>query len=314
MTNLLDQLKANKEKLADQTEDKGGFEYVPPAAGPCLMRFVSYIEIGNFAQSFNGQAKKPAPECILEFQLLGNKHAKEIEIEAEDGTKTKKIVYPIIRIGQGPSGKGGMSMPGGAKSNHYKLLKAMDAGRGNTHMAFMLGEAFLGNVVHSDNGKEGKDKVVYANLRDETGWKIGAPVRVNDEGETEPLKAPPATVDLRMLLWDAPTIEQWNSIHIPGTYTKKVNDKDVEVSKNWIQKAAQSALNYEGSALQNVIAEVAGDLPEMDVDPNADLDDDLGGYDGDDAPEGTEGAKEDEKAPDGPEDASDDPLADLGLE
>lgn len=314
MTNLLDQLKANKDKLTDQTEDSGGFEYVPPAAGPCLMRFVSYIEIGNFAQSFNGQPKKPAPECILEFELLGKKHAKEIEIEAEDGTKTKKTVYPIIRIGQGPSGKGGMSMPGGAKSNFYKLLKAMDAGRGNTHMAFMLGEAFLGTVVHSDNGKEGKEKVVYANLRDETGWKIGAPVRVNDEGETEALKAPPATVDLRMLLWDAPTIEQWNSIYIPGTYTKKVNDKDVEISRNWIQKAAQSALNYEGSALQNVIAEFEGDLPKVDVDPTPDMDDDSDVYDGGKSSEGIEGTQEAEKAPEGSEDGSDDPLADLGLE
>lgn len=315
MSNLLEQAKAAAAKLADQTEDKGGnFEYEPPAAGPCVARLVSYIEIGTQKQpAYQGKEKKPAPECILEFQLLGKKHAKEIESE-EDGKKITKTIYPIIRIGRGPSGKGGLAMPGGSKSNHYKLLKAMDYGRGNTHMAFMLGEAFIVTVVHNDNGKEGKDKVVYANLKDDSGWKIGAPVNPTDG---EPIAAPEATVEPRMLLWDAPSLEQWNSIHIPGSYTKKEGDKEVEVSKNWIQPFCQSAVNFEGSGLQAILAELSGDLPDVDTT----VPDEEKPAEKPKEPAGTEDTPEPEKAVPAPSEkasapttgADADPLADLGL-
>ena len=85
MTSLIEQARAAAAKLADQTEDKGGsFEYEPPAAGPCIARFISYVEIGNHPQkAFQGQAKPPAPEAIIQFELLGKKHAKEIETQDE---------------------------------------------------------------------------------------------------------------------------------------------------------------------------------------------------------------------------------------
>lgn len=155
-------------------------------------------------------------------------------------------------------------------------------------MAFMLGEAFIVNIIHNKS-KDGKR--TYANIKDKSGvWKIGAPVKVDDEGETVPLKAPAATVEPRLLLWDSPTIEQWQSIYIDGTYTKKEGDKEVEVSRNWIQNLAKSANNFEGSALQTMIlAAVDGDLPDVD-DEEEELED---------------------KAPEQEED--DDPLADLEL-
>lgn len=336
MSNLIEQAKAAAAKLADQTEDKGGsFEYEPPAAGPCIGRFVTYVEVGNMPQPpFKGAEKKPSPEVIIEFQLLGKKHAKEMEVEGEDGKKTKKTVYPIMRLGRSAAGrdgkavKNGMNMPGGSKSNHYKLLKAMDYGRGNTHMAFMLGEAFKLNIVHNEveqevNGK--KTKVVYANLRDDNGiWQISAPViqKFDEEtgdpiGEPQPIKAPPATVEERLLLWDAPSIEQWNSIYMGGTFTKKEGDKEVEVSKNWLQETVKNAVNFEGSAVQAVINEVDGDLPEIDTDPETagadkkpvEKEDASSGADVPD--EGEEGTSEPENGPAGGED--DDPLADLGL-
>jgi len=335
MSSLLEQAKAAAAKLADQTEDKGGsFEYEPPAAGPCIGRFVTYVEIGSQNQPpFAGKDKPPSPECIIEFQLLGKNHAKEIEVE-EDGKKVKKVIYPILRLGRGPGSplggavKNGMNMPGGSKSNHYKLLKAMDYGRGNTHMAFMLGEAFKLNIIHNEVETEVKGKkvkTVYANLRDENGvWQVSAPVvqKFNDmgdpEGEPQPINAPKATVEERMLLWDAPSVEQWNSIHIAGTYTKKEGEKEVEVSRNWLQATAKAATDFEGSALQTVIAELQGDLPDIPSDP-----DDLGLDGAPDGSEPTTGSPQQEDAPDAPENAPDekpvapadnsDPLADLGL-
>jgi hypothetical protein len=182
-----------------------------------------------------------------------------------------------------------------------------------------LGEAFILTIVHNEVEKDGK-KRVYANIKDDSGnWKIGAPVRVNEEGETEPMKAPPATVPERLLLWDAPSIEQWNSIHIPGTYKRKDGDKEVEVSKNWLQNAAKSALNWEGSPAQNlVISSIDGDLPEVSTDPD-EQEPDLGDVGGADSGSGAawsedtgEAAKPSKAASSAS--AEDDPLADLGLE
>lgn len=311
MTTLLEQVKAAAAKLADQTEDKGGnFEYEPPAAGPCIARFVSYVEIGNHPQkAFQGQAKPPAPEAIIQFELLGKKHAKEIETQDETGQTVKRIVYPVITER--------VAIKSGPRASFYKLLSAMDYGRGNTHMAFMLGEAFILTIIHNEVEKDGK-KRVYANIKDDSGnWKVSAPVRVNEEGETEPLKAPAATVAERLLLWDAPSIEQWNSIHIPGTYKRKEGDKEVEVSKNWLQNAVKSALNWEGSPVQNlVIASIDGDLPEVSTDQDEqapDLDD-LAAAGGDDEVSGSDDTGETEKPSRAAPSASDDPLADLGLD
>lgn len=312
MTSLIEQVRAAAAKLADQTEDKGGsFEYEPPAAGPCIARFVSYVEIGNHPQkAFQGKAKPPAPEAIIQFELLGKKHAKEIETQDEIGQAVKRIVYPVITIRA--------ALKSGPRTGFYKLLSAMDYGRGNTHMAFMLGEAFILTIIHNEVEKDGK-KRVYANIKDDSGnWKVSAPVRVNEEGETEPLKAPAATVAERLLLWDAPSIEQWNSIHIPGTYKRKEGDKEVEVSKNWLQNTVKSALNWEGSPVQNlVIASIDGDLPEVSTDPDEqepDLDD-VGGADGGSEASGSEDTGEAEKpSKAAPSASDDDPLADLGLE
>lgn len=307
MTSLLEQAKAAAAKLADQTENKGGnFEYTPPAAGPCIARFVSYVEIGNHPQKeFQGKAKPPAPEAIIQFELLGKKHAKEIETQDETGQTVKRIVYPVITER--------VAIKSGPRAGFYKLLSAMDYGRGNTHMAFMLGEAFILTIIHKEVEKDGK-KHVYANIKDDSGnWKVSAPVRVNEEGETEPLKAPAATVAERLLLWDAPSIEQWNSIHIPGTHQRK----EGEVSKNWLQNTIKSALNWEGSPVQNlVLASIDGDLPEVSTDPDEqalDLDD-LAGAGGDDEVSGSDDTGETEKPSKAAPSASDDPLADLGLD
>lgn len=299
---LLAQAKAAADKLADQTEDKGGsYEYTPPVAGPCIARFVSYIEIGKHPQrAYQGKEKPPAHEAILEFELLGKKHAREIEFEDENGETVKKTVYPIHREV--------LAIKSGPKAGFFKLLSCMDYGRGNTHMAFMLGEAFLLNIVHNEVEKDG-NKRTYANIKDDSGWKVGAPVRVDEEGETQVIKAPPANVEPRLLLWDAPTIEQWNSIHIPGTYTKKDGDKEVEVSKNWIQLKVQEALDWEGSGIQQIVAGIAGDLPDAKAETLPDA-----GEEPLIEEPGTEDAPEVEKATsEAPAASSDDPLADLGL-
>jgi len=70
---------------------------------------------------------------------------------------------------------------------------------------------------------------------------------------------------VKLLLWHAPTMEQWNSLFIDGSRTFK-DEKGVErtVSKNWLQEdIVQNALNYEGSALQALL----GGVGSLDLDP-----------------------------------------------
>ena len=282
-------------------EGGGDFTYEPPVEGPCVARLVSVIEIGNHAQRpYNGQEKPPAPEVIFQFELLGKKHRKEITVKDEAGSETKKVVYPIITER--------MAIKAGPRAAYIKLLEALRYGRKEiTHPAMVIGEAFILTIIHGDNGKEGKEKRIYANIKDASGnWKVGAPVRVNEEGETEPLKAPPATVEERALLWDAPDIEQWQSLYIPGSRTKKVDGKETEVSKNWIQETIKSALNFDGSAVAAKIALAEGDLPPM-------MDDEGGDESPSENDETDSGCDIPDEGAKSPSDEGDDPLDDLGL-
>lgn len=298
---------AVKEGKVHEADFEGGgdFTYEPPAEGPCVARLVSVIEIGNHPQRpYNGQEKPPAPEVIFQFELLGKKHRKEITVKDEAGKETKKVVYPIITER--------MAIKAGPRAAYIKLLEALRYGRKDmTHPAMLIGEAFILTIIHGDNGKEGKEKRVYANIKDASGnWKVGAPVRVNEEGDTEPLKAPAATVEERCLLWDSPDMDQWNSLYIPGSRTKKVDGKEQEISKNWLQDTCKAALNFGGSALETLIASVDGGLPSM-----MDEDEDAAGgsesaAEGDDLDLGADTPDEAEKAT---SDDEDDPLADLGL-
>ena len=54
----------------------GGGDFVPPAAGPCRLRFVSYIEIGKQKGQFQG---KPTvkDKVQLVFELSGKQHMPE---------------------------------------------------------------------------------------------------------------------------------------------------------------------------------------------------------------------------------------------
>lgn len=305
---LLAQAQAAKEKLANQSVDTGGdFKYEPPAKGVAMARFVSYVEIGEQEPRKKGpHYKGPKPTAIIQYELLGKKHAKEIEVDGK-----KKIVYPTITET--------LTISSSKKSWFYKLLHAMDYGRGNTHMAFMLGEAFKINILHNEVEQDGK-KAIFANIRNDQGWTVSAPViqREDDDGELVDvaLKVPAPTVPLRMLLWDAPSTEQWDSIFIDGTRTVKKGDAEEEVSKNWIQETILKAKDFEGSELARILAVSGGDLPKV---PSTDPDDGLGD-DVDDAGAGNDVLDDEDtgEAEDGSTGASsaaaDDPLAGLDLE
>ena len=268
MTNtLIEQARkaAEANKLKNQAVDTGpDIKYEPPKAGPCVARFISYVEVGKQEPRKKGKFYKgPQETAIIQFELRGKKHATEIETDGK-----KSIIYPIITET--------VTISNSAKSWFYKMLHAMDYGRGNVHMAMMLGEGFKLNILHNEVEKDGK-KVVYANIRDEHGWKISAPVSEvedPDSGEmvTKPLNVPEPVNPLRMMLWDSPTQEQWDSLFVDGTRTVKVDGKDVEQSKNWLQNMIVEGPAFKGSAIEVMLETGGGGLPDS---PSTDPDDEL---------------------------------------
>jgi hypothetical protein len=245
------------QELAAHTEDQtetqvmGDFEYTPPAAGITVARFIEYIELGKRKQKpFQGKAKPDAEEVRLTFELLHP--AKNIHTNEETGDKyADRISFNIAK-------------KFAENASFKKLFNAMTYGRAEIkHMSWMLGEAFIVNVVHNVVEKDGK-KQTYANLRDDSGWKINAPRQVDalSGTSTDISKSVPEPISpLKLFLWDHPTKETWDSLFIDGTRDVK-DDKGAvtQVSKNWLQELILGAQDYKGSALNQLVAGVP-DLP-----------------------------------------------------
>lgn len=244
--------------LQDQSKaEAGGFKVEIAPAGATPARFIGYVELGKRPQEFEGTKKADAPEVLLVFELNGPKHKRDVVVDGVTKVFTNRItIQTSIKLNE--------------KAAFYKLFQAMRYGRdGITHMAQMLGEAFLVTVVH----KKSKDgKKTYANLRDDNGWTVRAPryqADPLDDTSWKDLPCDAPTQSLQLLLWDNPTKEQWDSIFVDGTRTvKRKNDAgeeiEVEESRNWLQSSiVHNATNFEGSPLQDLLSGLGG----LDLEP-----------------------------------------------
>lgn len=240
--------------VEDQTVVVADFQQRLAAAGKTVGRFIQYIELGLQPGRPNKHNKnpKPAEEVWAVFELLGPKN---VRTETVDGKEVEFADRVAVRLKKKFSGK----------ADFKKLFEAMRYGRDNIkHMAQMLGEAFVITVEHNTNG-EGEAAKTYANIKNGTGWLIGAPYEVDaitNETKKYKVRAPVKAEDIKLFLWNNPTDECWDSLFIDGSRTKKdAKGNDVEVSKNWMQETILKALNFEGSAVQEMLGGVAG-LPQ----------------------------------------------------
>jgi hypothetical protein len=232
-------------ETSDQSVQEGGFTREVAPAGFTTARFVGYVETGHQEQNpYQGVAKPDAPEVRLTFELNG---PKQITTYQKDGETHTASNSQRERITIGTS----------EKSNFQKMFKAMLAGRSDIkHMAMLLGEGFLIKISHSQS-KDGKK--TYANMKVDGVWNIQAPA-VTDPitNETTILDVPAATMPIQLLLQAAPTKEQWDSIFIDGTYTKKDGDNEIQVSKNFIQEECMASSSFVGSPLEAMLAGLSG--------------------------------------------------------
>jgi hypothetical protein len=226
-----------------QEAQKGGGDYEPPAAGPCFLRFIGYIELGKQKSTYKGETKIKDKVRLI-FEVHGKNYPPK---KLDDGTliPTRITITETLSLSE--------------KAHFFKIFNSMRNNRSEiTHMAQMLGEGFLGRITHN-TGKEDK---VYANLRNDAGYSIRPPYREDPEtGESTKLKVPEAISELRLFVWDQPSKEMWDSLFIDGEYEEGK-------TKNVIQQTVLAAVNYKGSPLEQLLA---GAMPDDD-DPDGDED------------------------------------------
>lgn len=262
-------IKAKVEAAAKVSVDandakSGGYE--PPAKGLAMLRFISWVELGDHKTTFKGQ-DRVTWKAEATFEL----HGKNYPVEEYEGKKIAKRITVKLNVpapGQKPS----------AKSRYYKLFRAMNYDNQATHIAQMLGNAFIGNVFHREYESEGETRVA-AQFNDpdidESALTIRQPVIevMDDSGEptVRPVKVPPQVGETRLFLWSTPDKEQWDSIYIDGVYENKDAKGKVTStrSKNVLQETLKKAVSYEGSELEALLL---GDPDTGDVDdPSDDL-------------------------------------------
>lgn len=240
-------------KLSDQTK-QSEFTDNLPKEGPHMGRFIWYVEIGKHLKKGNPKYKtkdEDQNQALLGFELTGKKSISEYEKDGE-----KKEFHPMLTANH-------IKISGHVKSPFKKLFDIMRAGSVSnssaTHFIQLLNEPVVAKVKH--NTVEDK---TYANWRDDEGnFMVQPPVFTNPETlETQRVNVPPAQEEnFKVLIWDQPTKEQWDSLYIDGTHTRKekrkVDGKEVEVevehSNNWIQDLILKAKNFKGSPLHDLL-------------------------------------------------------------
>ncbi|ASL24406.1 hypothetical protein vBAspPH44_23 [Alteromonas phage vB_AspP-H4/4] len=229
----------------DMTQNKT-FEREIPVEGVALLRLLSYIELGRHES--NNPAHKPALKAMLTFELNHPKHMIEI-----DGKKVPQQI--TVRLNKGMT----------AKSGFRKLFNVMNKAHGNkyNHFVQMIGLPFLGEVFHNTVG-EGDKKQVYANLQDDAGWSLKAPLQIDALSGTE-TPIPVAELDgtPKAFLWENDNISDedvkamWDSLFIEGE--REVEDSKTKekktISKNWIQETIKKNIEWEGSVTQALVEE-----------------------------------------------------------
>jgi len=241
---------------ANQTVAKsGGGDYEPPAAGPALVRFVGYAELGKQKGTFQG---KPTikDKVLLIFELVGKRHPPA----ERDGVK----IPQFIGIEE--------SLSLNEKANFFKLFQRMNYRQDAAHMAGLLGEGFKAEVVHDTwKDKQGKDRVT-ATLKGAGGYTIAPPRKEDEDSETGwvDVAVPQAVSEIKCFLWKHADLGQWASIYIEGEYPERKDDKGVVIakakSKNVLQDRIKQAVNFQGSPIHELLLTNGQgvDIPELD--------------------------------------------------
>lgn len=207
----------------DMTEESTGGGSLMPE-GYAMARMVTYVELGMHPQEFDGKAKAPAAEIKVGFKLFGG----------PDNCYDGRFISTFD-----------LAMSNNTKSNVKKFFDKLNWDGSMRHFAQGLGRAFL--VPITINTAKGTGKQSNRIKLD----GILPPIDPVSKGEY-PIPPVDAT-DLRYFFFDKPTKDSWDALFVEGSY-------DDGGSKNKVQDKIMTALNFPGSALEQLISGVV--LPD----------------------------------------------------
>lgn len=215
--------------MNETTTGGGGGRTLP--AGKALAVLTGYIESGLAAHEYQGKSKPPTREMKLIFTIVGG-----IGMNTEGQPENY-----VLEAGQYPSiGTFFISVSNNEKSKAVKWFQRMRqncfGSGGEISFAQFLGKAFLLPITHQQGKKDGKD-TIYVNIDPAT---VDKPI---DPMTLQPYAIPEVPDEAyKLLLWDAPTKEQWDSLYIE-------TPEDAEKSRNYLQEHLMQSLDFGTSKL-----------------------------------------------------------------
>ena len=214
------------------TQNAGG-DFKPPAEGATRLRFVSYIEVGVHTTRSQQWGDKTKGRAHFTFELSGPKHPPK---KLDDGRLIPDTISFKLAIGQNK------------KNDYSKLFKIMVADYpGVKNFVQLLGEAFRGDVVHRKYKKRDGSDGIAAELKNDAGFTIkGVSYEDLETGAARRVKVDEPISPIRAFLWEYADLEQWDSIHIDGTF-------DDGNTKNKFQEEIKLAENLGGSAIEEAL-------------------------------------------------------------
>lgn len=240
----------------DMTKETAGGASLP-VEGPAKLRLVEYLETGKQKKKFKG-ADKVIDEVQLVFELSG----KNYPPREFDGKK-----FPVRIIT-----KFNKSM--NAKAGFFKLFQVMNYQGKATHMAQLLGQAFMGVVAHYKSESMTSAMAVLNEIK--------APRTFDAEREEYvPINVDAALSPLKVFFWNNPSKPMWDALFIDGQYeaeeAKDGKPARPAKSKNVVQNRIKTAENFKDSPLALLL--LSNGVP-LDI-PAVGADDEDGPDDGD---------------------------------
>lgn len=229
----------------------GGGDYTPPEKGQAWARFVGYFEIGKHEKEFEGRKSTPNMAQLV-FELSGPNH-------------------PVLANGQPQRITLEESLSFTEKANFPKIFAMMNYSGDATHVAELLGRAFIIDIYHR---KSTDGKKTFATLKGSaktapvgSGYSIrGTTVQDTLTGKPVNIPVPEPITEIKAFLWDVADMDDWTSIHIEGKYDDRKDEKTGVVtpgkSKNAIQNKIMAAVNWKDHPLAAAVA-AGGQEPEI---------------------------------------------------
>lgn len=237
LNSLLEQANAIAEVSADMNEaQKGGGGQRLLPVGYAFGRLVEVIEIGKQPQEYNGKPKDPEHEVQLGFALWGEGY------QNEDGTPYIMRPFPF-------------KMSRNEKAATFLLFKALNWKGTAKHFAQLLNGTWLLPIEHYTPKSQPGVVKSRINLKG-----ILPPL---DPVTKAPYPIPEATPDLfRLFLWERPTVAAWDALYVDGTW-------EDGGSKNKLQETMIGAVDFQGSALENLLKTSGKAIPVVAAKPAA---------------------------------------------